>query len=85
MSTCLRFMAAIALTAISSACRTDSTADESRQRTAPPPEQWINYPTPGLPRNADGTPNLAAPAPRTANCSKCSAATGRAATLEMPT
>jgi hypothetical protein len=28
--------------------------------------QWFHYPTPGLTRTADGTPNLAAPAPRTA-------------------
>jgi hypothetical protein len=27
--------------------------------------QWLNYPTPGIPRLADGKPNLAAPAPRT--------------------
>lgn len=27
--------------------------------------QWVNYPTPGLPRTQDGKPNLAAPAPRT--------------------
>src|SRR5262249_37044375 len=27
--------------------------------------QWLNYRTPGIPRNADGTPNLNAPAPRT--------------------
>ena len=27
--------------------------------------QWLNYPTPGLPRTADGKPNLSAPAPRT--------------------
>ena len=26
--------------------------------------QWIKYPTEGVPRNADGTPNLKAPAPR---------------------
>src|SRR5215467_3469287 len=26
--------------------------------------QWINYPTPGIPRLPDGKPNLAAPAPR---------------------
>ncbi len=26
--------------------------------------QWLNYPTPGLPRTADGKPNLSAPAPR---------------------
>src|ERR1700689_2991924 len=25
--------------------------------------QWLNYPTPGIPRLADGKPNLAAPAP----------------------
>ena len=27
--------------------------------------QWLKYPTPGVPRAADGTPNLSAPAPRT--------------------
>jgi hypothetical protein len=27
--------------------------------------QWMNYPTPGLPRTKDGKPNLTAPAPRT--------------------
>jgi len=27
--------------------------------------QWVNHPTPDLPRTADGKPNLAAPAPRT--------------------
>jgi hypothetical protein len=27
--------------------------------------QWINYPTPGIPRTPDGQPNLSAPAPRT--------------------
>ena len=26
--------------------------------------QWLNYPTPGTPRTADGKPNLAAPTPR---------------------
>ena len=29
--------------------------------------QWLNYPTPGVPRLPDGKPNLAAPAPKTAN------------------
>src|SRR5207237_9379668 len=29
--------------------------------------QWLNYPTPGIPRTADGKPNLKAPAPRTAD------------------
>jgi hypothetical protein len=28
--------------------------------------QWLNYPTPGIPRTPDGKPNLVAPAPRTA-------------------
>ena len=27
--------------------------------------QWLNYPTRGVPRSADGKPNLSAPAPRT--------------------
>jgi hypothetical protein len=27
--------------------------------------QWLNYPTPGVPRTAEGKPNLSAPAPRT--------------------
>ena len=31
------------------------------------PAQWLNYPTPGIPRTADGKPNLAAPAPRMAD------------------
>ena len=29
--------------------------------------QWLNYPTPGIPRLPDGKPNLAGPAPRTAD------------------
>jgi len=29
--------------------------------------QWADRPTPGLPRTADGKPNLSAPAPRTAD------------------
>ena len=29
--------------------------------------QWINYPTPGILRTRDGKPNLAAPAPKTAD------------------
>jgi hypothetical protein len=29
------------------------------------PAQWFNYPTAGVPRKPDGSPNLAAPAPRT--------------------
>jgi hypothetical protein len=33
--------------------------------TAPAGAQWLNRVTPGLPRTADGKPNLSAPAPRT--------------------
>ena len=29
--------------------------------------QWVDYPTPGLPKTADGKPNLLAPAPKTAD------------------
>jgi hypothetical protein len=29
--------------------------------------QWLNYPTPGIPRTPDGKPNLSGPAPRTAD------------------
>jgi len=29
--------------------------------------QWVNYPTPGMPRLPNGKPNLAAPAPRTSD------------------
>ena len=35
--------------------------------SAPIVAQWLNYPTPGVPRLRDGTPNLAARAPRTAD------------------
>ncbi|HUI78980.1 MAG TPA: hypothetical protein VLY24_13725 [Bryobacteraceae bacterium] len=34
---------------------------------APLGAQWLNYPTPGIPRLPDGTPNLSAPVPRTAD------------------
>jgi hypothetical protein len=33
--------------------------------STPAAAQWLNYPTPGIPRLADGKPNLVAPAPRT--------------------
>jgi len=36
-------------------------------RPAPAAAQWIDFPTPGIPRLADGKPNLGAPAPRTAD------------------
>jgi hypothetical protein len=29
--------------------------------------QWLNFPTPGIPRTPDGKPNLSAPAPKTAD------------------
>lgn len=35
--------------------------------TAPLAAQWLNYPTPGIPRTADGKPDVAVPAPRTAD------------------
>jgi hypothetical protein len=34
---------------------------------APVEAQWLNHPTPGIPRTADGKPDLSAPAPRTAD------------------
>src|SRR4029453_18284093 len=33
--------------------------------TMPVDAQWLNHPTPGIPRAADGRPNLTAPRPRT--------------------
>ncbi len=33
----------------------------------PSAAQWLDYPTPGIPRLPDGKPNLTAPAPRTAD------------------
>jgi hypothetical protein len=35
--------------------------------SAPLGAQWVNLPTPGMPRTANGKPNLTAPAPRTAD------------------
>src|SRR5579863_1266445 len=32
---------------------------------APLGAQWLHVPTPGVPRNADGSPNTSAPAPKT--------------------
>lgn len=34
---------------------------------SPVAAQWINHPTPGIPRLPDGTPDLSAPAPKTAD------------------
>ena len=33
--------------------------------SAPLSAQWLNHPTPGIPRTPEGKPSLAAPAPRT--------------------
>jgi hypothetical protein len=35
--------------------------------STPAHAQWLHYPTPGIPRDAGGKPNLSAPAPRTAD------------------
>src|SRR5580698_2234956 len=35
--------------------------------TLPAGAQWLNYKTPGIPRTADGKPDLAAPAPKAAD------------------
>jgi hypothetical protein len=35
--------------------------------SAPLAAQWLDHPTPGIPRAPDGKPNLAAPAPRTSD------------------
>ena len=35
--------------------------------SAPASAQWPSYPTPNVPRKADGTPDLTAPAPRAAD------------------
>jgi hypothetical protein len=35
--------------------------------STPAQAQWLHYPTPGIPRDAGGKPNLSAPAPRTAD------------------
>jgi hypothetical protein len=35
--------------------------------STPAGAQWINYPTPGMPRTADGKPDLSGPAPRAAD------------------
>src|SRR5215469_3087231 len=33
--------------------------------SVPTTAQWLNYPTPGIPRTVNGKPNLSAPAPKT--------------------
>src|ERR1700682_1008996 len=35
--------------------------------SAPLGAQWLDHPTPGIPRTGNGKPNLTAPAPRTAD------------------
>ena len=64
MRTWQRCLTALVLLGASSSCGTIST-DE---RNSPPAvAQWLNYPTPGIPRTADGKPDLSAQAPRTAD------------------
>src|ERR1700722_5566014 len=36
-------------------------------RSTSPGAQWLHYPTTGVPRTPEGTPNLDAPTPRTAD------------------
>ena len=49
------------------ACRFASLVMISSAIAAPLSAQWLHYPTPGVPRLANGSPNLEAPAPRTAD------------------
>jgi hypothetical protein len=42
----------------------------------PAAAQWLNYPTPGIPRTADGKPNLSAPAPHIADGNRTFPASG---------
>jgi hypothetical protein len=48
--------------------------------------QWLNHPTPNIPRTADGKPNLAAPAPRGADGHPDLSGpwTGRSALIRVP-
>ena len=48
-------------------CRGAAVAAFAFVMSTPAPAQWLNYPTPGIPRTTDGKPNLSAPAPRTAD------------------
>src|ERR1700681_944735 len=47
--------------------------------SAPLSAQWLNYPTPGIPRLPDGKPNLTAPAPRSADGKLLNGVEGRVA------
>src|SRR5207344_2906583 len=46
--------------------------------------QWINHPTPGVPKGKDGKPNLAAPAPRAADGKPDLSGLWRTRTIEIP-
>src|SRR5262245_785633 len=49
------------------ACRLICAAMIATLLAVPARAQWLQYPTPGVPRLADGSPHLQAPAPRTAD------------------
>src|SRR4029079_11573276 len=63
-----RLCIAASLTVIGLGCGQQSQAPAP---AAPPnataSEQWMNHPWPGIPRTADGKPDLAAPAPKTSD------------------
>src|SRR5438128_4958688 len=46
--------------------------------------QWLDHPTPGVPKGADGRPNLTAPAPRTAGGAIDLSGVWRTRTIEVP-
>lgn len=64
MRTWQRCLTALVLLGASSSCGTISTDEKN---SPPAVAQWLNYPTPGIPRTADGKADLSAQAPRTAD------------------
>src|SRR6478609_9720174 len=49
------------------ACRSVSVVLVAMSLAFPLGAQWLNYPTAGVPKRPDGSPNLLAPPPRTAD------------------